>query len=148
MTISQYNTTLIQHYQYNDDKFIQINSLSRIWTWDLSICLYLNLKHGDLDHLTTMTGLNQSCLSINYFLGFDIFLWRAYLKVKVLWLVAILCLSWHNKRAPIEQWEWKGLCENKEICLAPEYRLSRGAICSSFNSLFNLCNWNMIVSTE
>ena len=25
-------------------------------TWDLSICLYLNLKHGNLDHLASMAG--------------------------------------------------------------------------------------------
>ena len=37
--------------------------------------------------------------------------------------VKIFCLSGHNKRAPIEQWKWKGLCENKGICLALEQRL-------------------------
>ena len=26
---------------------------SRIQTWDLSVCLYLNLQHGDLDHSAT-----------------------------------------------------------------------------------------------
>ena len=31
-----------------------------------------------------------------------------------------LCLSRQNKKAPIEQWKWKGLFENKGICLAPE----------------------------
>ena len=28
-----------------------------IQTWDLAICLYLNLKHGELYHLATMAGL-------------------------------------------------------------------------------------------
>ena len=29
---------------------------SRIQTWNLTVCLYLNLKHGDLDHSTIMAG--------------------------------------------------------------------------------------------
>ena len=33
-----------------------LSASSRIWTWDLSICLYLNLKHGDFDRLATMVG--------------------------------------------------------------------------------------------
>ena len=47
---------------------------SRIWTWDLSICLYLNLKHGNLDQSATvleaecskLTKLrNNTCWMIN-----------------------------------------------------------------------------------
>ena len=37
--------------------------------------------------------------------------------------IILLCLSRHNKRAPIEQWKWKDLCENNGICLAPEKRI-------------------------
>ena len=38
---------------------------SRIWTWDLSICFYLNLKHGDLDHLASTAGfINKGLYNI------------------------------------------------------------------------------------
>ena len=30
-----------------------------IQTWDLSVCLYLNLKHGNSDHLATTTIYTQ-----------------------------------------------------------------------------------------
>ena len=33
--------------------------LSRIQTWDLGVCVYLNLKHGDLDYLATTAGLSS-----------------------------------------------------------------------------------------
>ena len=35
---------------------IPYNALSGIQTQDLTICLYLNLKHGELDHSATMAG--------------------------------------------------------------------------------------------
>ena len=31
-------------------------ALSGIQTLDLTVCLYLNLKHGELDHSATMAG--------------------------------------------------------------------------------------------
>ena len=33
-----------------------MNARSWIQTCDLTVCLYLNLKHGELDHLATMAG--------------------------------------------------------------------------------------------
>ena len=37
----------------------------------------------------------------------------------------VLCLSQHDKRAPIRKMKWDGLCENKEMSLAPELRFGR-----------------------
>ena len=55
--------------------------------------------------------------------------------------IVFVRLVW--KRAPIEQWKRKGLCENKGICLAPEQILCfqftiqhlGGATCWTSNSL-------------
>ena len=33
-----------------------------IQTWDLSVCLYLNLKHGDLDHPAIMASCDFELL--------------------------------------------------------------------------------------
>ena len=38
-----------------------------IRTWDLSVCLYLNLKHGDLDHSATTAGWLTPCSSYSDF---------------------------------------------------------------------------------
>ena len=38
--------------------------LSRIQTWDLSACLYLNLEHGNLDHLATTAGCDEMLCTI------------------------------------------------------------------------------------
>ena len=46
-----------------------------IWTWDLSVCLYLNLKHGDLDHSATMAGF----FSFSYSFPFLIFIFLSFL---------------------------------------------------------------------
>ena len=58
-----YSGTTIVRVQLRPYKFVRINShtLSRIQTPDLSICLYLNLKHGDLDRSTTTASL-KACL--------------------------------------------------------------------------------------
>ena len=37
--------------------FVKLTASSRIQTWDLSLCLYLNLKHDNWDHSTTMVNL-------------------------------------------------------------------------------------------
>ena len=42
------------------------------------------------------------------------------LVVKAVMVIIVYCLSRQNKGAAIEQWKWKGLCENKGKCLAPE----------------------------
>ena len=36
---------------------VPFNALSGIQTQDLTVCLYLNLKHGELDHMATTAGL-------------------------------------------------------------------------------------------
>ena len=36
-------------------------ALSGIGTWYLTVCHYLNLKHGKLDHLATTAGLIHPC---------------------------------------------------------------------------------------
>ena len=38
-------------------------ALSVIRTWDLSLCLYLNLKHDDLDRSATTAGYSQGYYS-------------------------------------------------------------------------------------
>ena len=42
--------------QHGESGFIHIHAPSGIRTWDLSICLYLNLKHGDVDLSATTAG--------------------------------------------------------------------------------------------
>ena len=55
----------------NSDKLfitqaIDIATPSGIQTWDhLIVCLYLNLKHGDLDHSATMAGSTLNLLILN-----------------------------------------------------------------------------------
>ena len=48
---------------------INIIVLSGIQTWDLSVCLYLKLKHGDLDHSATMASFSVIIYLNNFFAG-------------------------------------------------------------------------------
>ena len=43
----------------NEDHLMALYAPSGIQTWDVSVCPYLNFKHGDLDHSATTAGLHM-----------------------------------------------------------------------------------------
>ena len=44
--------------------YINTHASSGFRSWDLSVCLYLNLKHGDLYHSATTAGLRRQLLEV------------------------------------------------------------------------------------
>ena len=51
------STELLLNFMHSGIWNLDMNTSSGIQTQGLTVCLYLNLKHGKLDHSATMAGL-------------------------------------------------------------------------------------------
>ena len=61
-TLSSFLRTIVTVFFGKTGETGDINAPSGTRTWDLSVCLYLNLIHGDLEHPATMAGLGLSII--------------------------------------------------------------------------------------
>ena len=54
---------VLKAWQLNPEPCYLYNASSGIQTQDLTVCLYLNLKHGELDQLATMAGFRRHLIN-------------------------------------------------------------------------------------